>query len=466
MEQKKAGLLLKTTKHTTTAHSKTKAHSRPSNLRRDLEQDSLSYNTTDRQNDLNLIKNNLELVFGNLIHPKADNKRFQVEGRPKEITPSDRFEDSDRANKYSKFNEMYHRYKNSGDEGSREYKEQHERHVPSPDRERNEHRLPNLEREHDEHRLPNLEREQNKNRLSNLERESNEHRLPNLPKQQNERHVPTLPREQNEHHLPNLPRQLNEYQVPNLSREHSERHVPNLSMEPNEHRVPNTPREQNEHREPKILRKPTEHSFEPSNDDSQDRLMKRDKDNVKPANIMNFNPVRESFVMNDDVPKRLQHPSREGFDGRPPNSKKVDVNVKDNIHIQEMSLENPTVELDGLDGVDYGNMPKINVDIFGNGRTHSKSESDDADADDNSFLQSNIGRQRKITILPVESRKNLQKCLGKKATKICGKSCISAYKNVCTRLKCTSRSKKALKKECKRSCKKSFATSKYSSEED
>ncbi|XP_050555721.1 peptidyl-prolyl cis-trans isomerase G-like isoform X2 [Spodoptera frugiperda] len=63
-----------------------------------------------------------------------------------------------------------------------------------------------------------------------------------------------------------------------------------------------------------------------------------------------------------------------------------------------------------------------------------------------------------------ESRKNFQKCFNKKALKLCTKSCISAYKNVCRKMKCTSRSKKALKKECKRSCKKMFSTksSKYS----
>uniref|UniRef100_A0A2A4JH76 Uncharacterized protein n=1 Tax=Heliothis virescens TaxID=7102 RepID=A0A2A4JH76_HELVI len=67
-----------------------------------------------------------------------------------------------------------------------------------------------------------------------------------------------------------------------------------------------------------------------------------------------------------------------------------------------------------------------------------------------------------------ESRKTFQKCINKKALKMCSKSCISAYKNVCRRLKCTSRSKRALKKECKRSCKKTFASksSKYSEESD
>nr|XP_021183462.2 uncharacterized protein LOC110371494 isoform X2 [Helicoverpa armigera] len=65
-----------------------------------------------------------------------------------------------------------------------------------------------------------------------------------------------------------------------------------------------------------------------------------------------------------------------------------------------------------------------------------------------------------------ESRKTFAKCINKKALKMCTKSCNSAYKNVCRRLKCTSRSKKALKKECKRSCKKTFASksSKYSDE--
>ncbi|CAH1642476.1 unnamed protein product [Spodoptera littoralis] len=67
---------------------------------------------------------------------------------------------------------------------------------------------------------------------------------------------------------------------------------------------------------------------------------------------------------------------------------------------------------------------------------------------------------------PQESRKNFVKCLSKKALKLCIKSCNSAYKNVCRKMKCTSRSKKALKRECKRSCKKTFASSKSSKYSD
>ena len=63
------------------------------------------------------------------------------------------------------------------------------------------------------------------------------------------------------------------------------------------------------------------------------------------------------------------------------------------------------------------------------------------------------------------ARKAFKKCLNKKARKICIKSCNTAYKNVCTRLTCTSRSKRALKKECKKSCTKSFGSSKYSDED-
>ncbi|XP_075987773.1 uncharacterized protein LOC142984213 [Anticarsia gemmatalis] len=62
------------------------------------------------------------------------------------------------------------------------------------------------------------------------------------------------------------------------------------------------------------------------------------------------------------------------------------------------------------------------------------------------------------------SRKSVLKCIGKKALKLCKKSCRNAYKNVCKRMRCTTGSRKDLGKQCRKSCQRTFRYSKYSAE--
>ncbi|CAD0206071.1 unnamed protein product [Chrysodeixis includens] len=467
-------------------------------LRRDVykkkPETSSQYNDSDNYKDV--IKDKLKIVLDNLIEKKTENTRFQVEGRPHEVNSNDRFEPRDHITQYSQFPEEPHRYKPASQDFSREYKEQNQRHFSNIRGEPNERRAPKQPRQPNEHinqlrmknelRMQNQPREPNEGietdslmehtdrRVPNILREHSNRLLPITPTEQNDRFVPNLLMDQNDRGPPDQPVEKNDGLQPNLPMEKNYRFPSNVPMEKNAHLMPNILRNQNgypgpnpgqrEHTQqlvPNLLREQNEYNIMPGNDGIN---TKKEGENTKLDNIRNTSPLRERFTLDDDAPKPLQKPSPEMFDQRPPPSKKADAIPKDNIRLQEVSLESPMVGLDRLEGAEYGNMPKMNADVGNGGTPGNGGKPEPADIDGRPFIPDNIGREGKLS-LPVESRKNLQKCLGKKATKLCTKSCVSAYKNVCTRLKCSSRSKKALKKECKRSCKKAFVTSKYDSDE-
>lgn len=367
--------------------------------------------TDDISNDIKMIQKNFQLVFGGDIHAKAENKYqdgidLEDENYKHPITPSDGFDDSDGFTKFQMTSrEMQRRYKYSGRGESEEEKEE----------------------------------------------------TSNIPKYPQTNKVTTRGDEKGE-------RKTTAKDRSKVNHERNKQSKPNHEIFPKDYT----------NKEPHIKKEYRNKEYVNDKKHNNDKIYMNGKEynNKVYMNGKEYNNNKGNMNGKED-----NNNNKEYMNGKEDNNNKENIDEKeynmnqnhDSGFSDEGSIptqNHPNIPLNMYDAVAFEGKPPIQMD-YGEAVPISKSEeSQEKQYGKNPYIQTDQ-KQYDGSEIEVESRKNLQKCLGKKASKLCIKSCISAYKNVCRRLKCTSRSKKSLKKECKKSCKKTFSTSssKYSTED-